>query len=163
MPKTNLINLVSKSEKNDEKKEKEVEKLVDDKELKAKEKVKELLKDIDLLSDADKKVVSAEIQKGTEWLEDQINVLSEKNTELEKEAAEAKENYKKLFADFQKLKEGNVSQADSGEVNKKVVQLFLELQDNYNKLGRNFIVYFPAFLNRMIMFFPFLQKHKNFK
>jgi hypothetical protein len=132
--------------------------VISDRDLKVKETVSKLLNDVPLMKKEEKKMEDNVVKKGTEWLEEQLQTLTEKNEALEKESFEAKENYKKLFEDFQKLKQG-------GGVNpekEKVLQLFNELQDNYGKLGQNFRVYFPAFLNRMVMFFPFLSNHKRY-
>jgi hypothetical protein len=137
------------------------EKVVSDRELKAKETVSKLLDEVPLMNKKeDKKMDNSEVKKGTEWLEEQLQVLTEKNEVLEKEAVEAKTNYKKIFDDFQKLKQSKAG--ESNPEKEKVLQLFNELQDNYKKMGQNFRVYFPAFLNRMVMFFPFLSNHKKY-
>lgn len=135
--------------------------VVDERALKAKETVNKLLDEVSLINKKEEsKPQSTEIKKGTEWLEEQLQILTEKNEVLEKEAVIAKDNYRKIFEDYQKLKQ---SKADETSPEKqKVLQLFNELQDNYGRLGQNFRVYFPAFLNRMVMFFPFLSNHKKY-
>ena len=134
---------------------------VSERDLKAKETVSKLLDEVPLINKKEEnKVENVEMKKGTEWLEEQLQILTEKNEVLEKEANDAKENYKKIFEDFQKLKNSNDGQPNPEK--EKVLQLFNELQDNYGKLGQNFRVFFPAFLNRMVVFFPFLSKHKRY-
>lgn len=130
---------------------------VDERDLKAKQKVEELLQDIKLTKDDEKQPEKVEDKKGVEWLEEQLQTLTERNEVLEKEAVEAKENYKKLHERM------NSTPTSNPDVEAKVVQLFDELQNGYLRYGKNFIVYFPAFLNRMILFFPFLEKYKKFK
>ncbi len=135
------------------------EDVISERDLKAKETVSKLLDEVPLRNKKeDTKMETTEIKKGTEWLEEQLQTLTEKNEALEKEAVQAKENYKKIFEDFQKLKQGSGTNPEK----EKVIQLFNELQENYGKLGQNFRVYFPAFLNRMVMFFPFLANHKKY-
>lgn len=137
------------------------EDVISERDLKAKETVSKLLDEVPLRNKKeDTKMETTEIKKGTEWLEEQLQTLTEKNEALEKEAVQAKENYKKIFEDFQKLKNSNDGQPNPEK--EKVLELFNELQDNYGKLGQNFRVFFPAFLNRMVMFFPFLSKHKRY-
>lgn len=138
------------------KKNEEIKKASDDRDLKAKQKVEELLQDIKLTKEEEKKVETIEEKKGVEWLEEQINILTERNDILEKEAVEAKENYKKLYESMQNQPQNNPA------VEAKVVELFDELQNGYLRFGGNFIIYFPAFLNRMVMFFPFLERYKKY-
>ena len=166
--KKNLVNLAKGSKATTAKSSSKVGKKLTPKEerdLKAKEKVRELLDDVPVLKQENKETLleldtSNETKKGGEWLEEQVSVLTEKNELLEKEARDAKADYKKLFEDYQKLKSGG--QVDDSIIKGKVIELFNELQNNYNKLGNNFIVYFPAFLNRLILFFPFLKEHKRY-
>ncbi|MFW6246583.1 MAG: hypothetical protein ACOC22_00205 [bacterium] len=140
--------------------EKNNDKVISNRELKAKETVSKLLDEVPLRKKEEVQPQTSEIKRGTEWLEEQLQILTEKNEKLEKDAVEAKENYKKIFDDFQKLKQSKAG--ESNPEKEKVIQLFNELQDNYGKLGQNFRVYFPAFLNRMVMFFPFLKTYKKF-
>jgi|LSQX01.3.fsa_nt_gb hypothetical protein len=138
-------------------KKEEVKKAIEsERDLKAKQKVEELLQDIKLTPDDKKIEETKEVKNGVNWLEEQIEILTEKNAILEKEAKEAKENYKKLLESSQ-----NVSQSNP-QTDTKVLELFDELQNGYLRFGNNFIVYFPAFLNRMVLFFPFLEKWKKF-
>lgn len=146
------------------KKAEEIKKTTDDRDLKVKQKVEELLQDIKLTKEEKVEVKeSSEMKRGADWLIEQIDVLTERNAVLEKEAEEARENYKKIYETMQ-----NKPQPTNSNTDAKVLELFDELQTNYVKMGigpggrPNFVVNFPAFLNRMIMFFPFLENYKKF-
>ena len=133
---------------------------------KAKETVDKLLEDSPIVT-LDKKEELLELDeptkdepKGVEWLEEQVTLLNQKNEALSAELGVVK-------AENQALKLGGGS--NDGEVQKIVVQLFDELQENYIKMGidnrgiGNFRIYTPGFLNRLIKFFPFLEKHKRYQ
>jgi uncharacterized protein YhaN len=137
----------------------------EERDLKAKAKVEELLQDSPI-NTLDKKDDLLELDdnppeapKGVEWLEEQVTLLNQK-----KEALEAENSV--LKADIQVLKTSGGS--NDGEVKKVVIQLFNELQENFIKMGidnrgmGNFRIYTPGFLNRMIKFFPFLEQHKRY-
>lgn len=92
--------------------------------------------------------------------------LTEENEKLKSEAALAKEDYSKLFIAFQQQRNtvvlnDNPNGSDTA-LKAKVVQLFNEIQANHLSLGRNFIIVPQAFLNRLIVFFPFLEEQKRF-
>ena len=185
MAKGNLMNLAKKgnekksdpkAKKNEEKKEtKQVAVLSPEEErnLKAKEKVNELLKDVDLTLDKDKSEELIEVVDeidepvGVEWLEEQLSLLTEQNSALKVELELAKADYAKIFADFQRIKNGGVINDDNTK--ETVVNLFNEIQAHYFQSGfhpttgaPNLILYPVAFMNRMIMFFPFLGQYKKF-
>ncbi len=185
MAKGNLMSLAKKgnekkndpkAKKNEEKKEtKEVVVLSpeEERDLKAKEKVKELLKDVDLTPDKDKNdeliQVDDEIDEpvGVEWLEEQLTLLTEQNAALKAELELAKADYAKLFAEFQRIKNSGVVGDD--KTKETVINLFNEIQAHYFQSGfhpttgaPNLILYPVAFMNRMIMFFPFLGQYKKF-
>jgi hypothetical protein len=93
-------------------------------------------------------------------------LLSDENTKLKSDLEVAKIDYGKLFTEFQKLRQGKDivltnPDADSA-IKTTLVKLFNEIQTNHLALGRNFVIVPPAFLNRLIMFFPFLQDEKRF-
>jgi hypothetical protein len=144
----------------------------EERDLKAKAKVDELLDGIKLTPDTEKKDDLLEVAdedeepKGVEWLEEQMTRLVEENEKLKAEAELAKGDYAKLFAAFQQQKNtvvlnDNPNGTDTA-LKAKVVQLFNELQANWLSLGHNFIIVPPAFMNRLIMFFPFLEDQKRF-
>ena len=150
----------------------EVEKVLtpnEERDLKAKAKVDELLDGVKLTPETKKEElleVDVEVDdepKGMEWLEEQVTKLAEENEKLKSEAALAKEDYSKLFQSFQQLK-NNIAPVENsdGMLQAKVVQLFNELQANHLSMGGNFIIYPVGFMNRLIVFFPFLEKYKRF-
>jgi hypothetical protein len=121
---------------------------------KAKEKVEELLKDINLHPEKEKKVVLDKNSK--EWLEDQISLLSDDNEKLRKELGTLKEENEKL-----KNSNGDIA------VMNKVIDFFNDFQNNYipgvDPNGRpNMLIWPVAFMNRMVDFFPFLASRKRF-
>jgi len=137
----------------------------EERDLKAKAKVKELLQDSPITT-LDKKEDLLEFDdnppeapKGVEWLEEQVTLLNQQKEALSAELGVVQ-------AENQALKLGGGS--NDGEVSKVVVQLFNELQENFIKMGidnrgmGNFRIYTPGFLNRMIKFFPFLGQHKRY-
>jgi hypothetical protein len=145
----------------------------EERDLKTKAKVDELLDGVKLTLEPEVKkddlleVVEDEDEpKGVEWLEEQMSRLTEENEKLKAEANLAKEDYSKLFIAFQQQKNGVVlndnPNASDTLLKTKVVQLFNEIQANHLSLGHNFIIVPVAFLNRLILFFPFLEDQKRF-
>jgi len=142
-----------------------------ERDLKAKAKVEELLEtsSINNLTKKDDIIELDETKnepKGIEWLEEQLTLLSEKNKELTTKMEEVKIDFEKVLKENQELKSGGGS--GDGDVKKAVISLFNELQENHIKLGvdkngiGNFRIYCPGFLNRMIKFFPFLNEIKRY-
>ena len=185
MAKGNLINLAKKGNEkkiNPSAKKTEVKKVVEkvvvlspeeERDLKAKEKVKELLKDVDLTPDKDKNDELIEVDTemdepvGVEWLEEQLSLLTEQNSALKAELDLTKADYAKLFTEFQCLKSGGVIGDD--KTMETVINLFNEIQAHYFQCGfhpttgaPNLILYPVAFMNRMILFFPFLGQYKKY-
>ena len=130
--------------------------------IKAKAKVSELLQDVDL--SLDKKDELLELDEtpeapvvGTqnvEWLEEQLVLQAEKIKSLELQLGE---------------NGGGTSIVVDNKIKKAVIDLFDELQINYLKMGvnpqsqiGNFRIYCPGFLNRLIKFFPFLEEFKKY-
>ena len=68
----------------------------------------------------------------------------------------------RIFAEYQKLKQDNNIGSNDGQVAQNVIRVFNELQGNYFQYQQNFIIYPVAFMNRLIMYFPFLQNEKRF-
>lgn len=180
MAKTNLVNLAKNKKKPIAKKsEKEVvvieEKPItpaEERDLKAKQKVKELLQDVPMTLEKKDDLLEVEIEpqkEGNEWLEEQVTLLGDQSENLRNELAQTKEDYKKIFEENQRLKNNigiptpNNGVVMNDEVTKaNVLRIFNEIQDNYLAMGRNFIIVPPAFLNRLVMFFPFLESHKKY-
>ena len=133
----------------------------EERDLKAKKTVEKLLEDSPIIT-LDKKEELLEFDEssqepnGIEWLEEQVTLLTQKNKALN------------LELNTIQLKQNTGVSIDDGDVKKVVIQLFNELQENYIKMGvdkqgmGNFRIYTPGFLNRMIKFFPFLEKVKRY-
>jgi hypothetical protein len=156
---------------------KKVEKVItpeEQRDLKAKAKVKELLEGVSLtpkkddLLEVDTQQTGGEEAKSTDWLQEQVGLLSSENELLKTDLLVAKDNYQKLLAENLQLKQG-VGIQDESALKTGVLTVFHEIQSNYLKNPGNsqygtpnFVIVPPAFLNRMIMYFPFLQKEKRF-
>jgi len=181
MAKSNLIKLAKgttkKAEPAKKAEKKEVEKPLtpaEERDLKAKAKVEELLQDVSLVPQSkeedkgDETLIELDEVKGTDWLTEQVTALNAENDLLKADLAIAKEDYRRIFEENQRIKSG-AGISDDGEIKTKVVELFNELQNNYISMGvnqmtgaPNFIIRPVGFMNRMIVFFPFLQKIKKF-
>jgi hypothetical protein len=143
----------------------------EERDLKTKAKVEELLDGVEmtLKTEEEKKEEILEIapepdSKDVNWLEEQVSKLSKENERLKSEATLAKNDYSRIFEAFQEQKNGvtlTTSNSD-GQLQAKVVELFNEIQAQYLSLGNNLIIYPAAFLNRLIKFFPFLDEHRRF-
>lgn len=131
---------------------------------KARAKVDELLKDSTLTAPPKDDLLvldeSNDEPKGVEWLEEQVTLQGTEIERLRKELGIEKGKNTKLPAS---------GGASDGELQKAVTTLFNELQTNYLKMGKNpstgasnLVLPPVAFMNRMIMFFPFLKKNKQF-
>lgn len=141
----------------------------EERDLKAKEKVNELLKNIDLTNtgkgdnllivDDDEDNNDVVDNKSIEWLEEQTSLLS---NELEIARAE--------LANLKEINNTLMSKTDNNYESLKnvVIRLFNELQTNHINAGYdiygnpNFRIRPVAFMNRMVMFFPFLENIKKF-
>ena len=145
----------------------------EERDLKAKETVKNLLdgaeinltpkpKEEDLLEVDETQVKSAD------WLQDQVALLTSENELLKGELAVAKGDYQRIFNENQRVKAGADVQNDE-ELKKGVLTIFHEIQSQYMKNPGfrpdgipNFFILPVAFINRLIVFFPFLAKEKRF-
>lgn len=150
---------------------KKIEKVItpeEQRDLKAKAKVKELLEGVNLTSSEkqpdDLIEITKEEQHGSDWLQEQVSALSSENELLKVDLITAKNDYQKLLS----TKQG-VSTQDDGTLKTGVLTIFHEIQSKYlqnpgnTQYGTpNFVIVPPAFLNRMIMYFPFLQQEKKF-
>jgi hypothetical protein len=153
-------------------KKKEVQEKVltpeEERDLKAKEKVASLLEGVDLtLKKTDDLLEMDNAPKvggDYQWLEEQVQKLTEENERLNSEAAVAKADYAKIFETLQQLKNGVTlgNPSENNDIRLKVTQLFNEIQSNHLAMGKNFIIHPPSFLLRLLMFFPFLEKEKRF-
>jgi len=141
----------------------------EERDIKAKQKVQELLEGVphtSLKNDEIFEIESEGNEKSVEWLGEQVSKLSENNEKLKSELVLTKEDYLKILTDYQKLKQGgDVILSDTASdtaLKVSIIKLFSEIQANYIALGKNFVIVPPAFLNRLIMFFPFLASEKRF-
>lgn len=183
---SNLVKLATGGKKTtpvkkEEKKEVVKEKVLsptEQRDLKAKEVVKELLDDVNLdISGKNKKadddvLVLEQEPKGSEWLQEQVSLLASENQNLRNDLQVAKADYTRIFNELQRFKGGGGGASDE-ELKRGVLTIFHEIQSNYMKnpgfttqptVGTpNFVIVPVAFLNRMIQFFPFLAKEKRFK
>ena len=150
--------------------EKKVEKPIspaEERDMKAKQKVQELLKDVDLKPEMKEEIFEIEEEKiekpngeGMEWLQEQVSLLSAKCENLKAELEVAKSDYAKILSEYQQLM--NSPTTVDGNVKANIIRIFDELQENHLNMGNNFIIYPVAFMNRLVMFFPFLAEHKRF-
>lgn len=141
----------------------------EERDLKAKQKVNELLSDVEFIPKTEEVVTpvveaaveSKELNNGVEWLEEQINLLTEENGQLKIDLNQAREDYGKLFEQYQNK---------SGDSNDTTVQnvliLFNELQDNF--IGNNpqrtqwTSVQISHILKQMLVLFPFTRNYQKF-
>jgi len=176
----NLMNLAKGGKKTSPAKkvvEKKVEKPItpaEERDIKAKARVEELLEGVQLTPEKKEDLLELEPaetpKEGAEWLEEQVTLLTEQNELLRSELSLAKQDYERILIENQHIKTGvfGVSPSD-GAVKAKVIELFEEIQNNHISLGvdpitniGNFRIYCPGFLNRLITFFPFLAERKRY-
>ena len=146
----------------------------EERDLKAKETVKNLLDDAEIsltpkVKENDDFLEVDETQvKSADWLQDQVALLTSENELLKGELAVAKGDYQRIFNENQRIKAGEGLQNDD-ELRKGVLTIFHEIQSQYMKNPGfrpdgipNFFILPVAFINRLIVFFPFLAKEKRF-
>lgn len=134
---------------------KEVLDMIEEKKQEAKNRVEELLYGSDVSEKDKKEIIALDNKKmeQVEWLEQQNKLLSDGYEEARAEVAQMKER---------------LAKNESIQIENQVIKLFEEIQGNYISMGRNkygesnLRISPPAFLNRMIMFFPFLKGYKRF-
>jgi hypothetical protein len=174
MAKEGLLKFTKSDKKSEKQEEEKILTPEEERDLKAKQMANTLLQDVKLpkigeqTNDDLLEVDDSPNQASTGWLTEQVALLTEENERLRKEAEVAKEDYAKIFTEYQRIK--TISPSSDSEMKLKVVELFDELQDNFIRMGvnphtgrENFIVRFPAFLQRMIVFFPFLESRRKYK
>lgn len=156
--------------------EKKVEKPItpaEERDLKAKARVEELLACVQLTPEKKEDLLELEPaeapKEGAEWLEEQVTLLTEQNELLRSELSLAKQDYERIFVENQHIKTGVGITSNDGVVKANVIELFEEIQNNHITLGvdpttniGNFRIYCPGFLNRLITFFPFLEERKRY-
>jgi len=138
----------------------------EERDIKAKQRVEELLNGVDLMpkKEEEQLLEIEQPKEGLEWLEEQVSLLSEQNEFLRSELGVAKADYSKLFEQSQGGRGGNVSSNET--VPQNVLIMFNELQNNL--LGQNqertswSTVNVIHVLNQMLSLFPFTEKYKKF-
>lgn len=180
--KTNIVNLATNTSKRKgrqpkAKVEEEVVVVVVDNDQKAKEKVENLLKDVpmDLKDKGDLFELDDEKtdEKGENWLQEQVIALSDENEKLRGETAIAKNDYQKIYADFQALKSGNPDVAVANPkmmpdslMKRNVMALFDEFQKNMLGINPEKSKYkeirLSHLLKKMLDLFPFVSEIRKF-
>lgn len=139
----------------------------EERDIKAKQKVEELLEDVNLEPKKSEDVLELDETKGkdAEWLSEQVTALTSENEILKSELEVAKTDYRKIFDENLKIRSGAGIPAVNAP-NNGALMLFNELQANYLK--------FPAqtkdkttvnvryLLNRMCDLFPEVKQIKKF-
>lgn len=130
---------------------KEIISVEDERNAKVKKKVEELLIEVDLTTNQNKNVnkddeiIEIVDEQGVDWLREQITLLSEANEDLREKLANKNDGVDK-------------------SIKMNVIGLFNEIQDNYIKMGKNMygqpnLILNPnQFIDRMMVFFPFLKE-----
>lgn len=181
MAKKNLVKMAKGFDRNivTSKTEKSVEDKVSEKtlthdeerDLKAKQKVEELLHDVSLTPEKNNDLLDVDEPKGVEWLTEQVDALTAENELLKNDLAAAKDDYAKLFSENQNLKTARsaITNNVDSETKAIVIRVFNELQSEYMRNPGvrfdgipNFTIHPVSFMNRLILFFPFLAKEKRF-
>lgn len=158
----------------------------EERDLKAKEKVEELLKGVSILNEiknengkttnnnTSENTNTPEDNNNIDWLSEQTSQLSEQVEALQVELQNAKDDYSKIYREYQELKNGGgfiheVNNNIDGEIIKNnVIKLFNEIQVNYFNMmnpmtGQSTLIIYPkAFMSKLIQFFPFLIEEKKF-
>ena len=114
---------------------------------KAREKIDELLGDIELTPQERKKIneeISKEEMGGINWLSEQVDLLTKENEKLKSEISKTR----------------GLSSKESMELKNKIIEFFSEFQTYYLKWGKLHVDP-PSFMNKMIKIFPFLQQHSR--
>ena len=138
-------------EKTKEEKEYEIE-------LRAKEKVSKLLEDMPVESVVVKtdKLQDSKEKKTVEWMEEQIQMLTDQNAKLEAQNDQLKNDYNKLFDQYQ-----SSPSADSDHLKRGIEEIFFELDATLRGLRYGGVAYEEAkirpLLNNFMAKFPFLQ------
>jgi len=166
MAKKSLVSLAKGSDKKAPAKKiekKEPEKVLtpaEERDLKAKAKVEELLEGVELTpKKEDLLEIDSTPKEGTEWLEEQVGLLNEQVESLKAELEVSKADYQRLFAEMQNKGGNEVA-------NQHILAIFSELQNNM--LGQNQertpwkTVNIDYLLKQMLTRFPVTQKIKKF-
>lgn len=144
--------------------------LEEERDMKAKQKVEELLQSVELspnkLIKDDVSEVVVEKKNGIEWMEEQVTLLTEQSEALRIELAQAKDDYARIYDKLYNTKDSGSNNMVNETVVQNVLLIFNELQSNL--LGNNQertiwkTVEIRYLLNQMLQLFPFTERHKRF-
>lgn len=108
--------------------------------------------------------LSMEDEKNIEYLKEQLDLLTERNAVLETENETVKDDYQKLYQRYKDVVEGgNVSELGSNELEKKIIDLYIDIYDTYtgNKYGQQYEqIQIKAFLPKLANIFPFVRNYR---
>ncbi len=158
---------------------KKIEKIItpeEERTLKAKRKVEELLQDVSVAQikamPVEEEQESAYSSDANEWLEEQTSMLGNDVEILRNELANAKEDYRILLEKYQANGNNNgivLNSGNDGDVAKSVIAFFNDFQNNYARMqgngadGKpNMLIWPTNFMKLMVQFFPFLVDYKRF-
>lgn len=138
------------------------------KDMDAKKRAEELLKDIPSFTKKKEEITDALEKnvknKGSEWLEEQLHVLNAENDKLMKELETFKQENKKLYSEVEKLKNSPDAPVDVKEIKDGVKKIFTDLENNFLGRNSNRTRYEDAkiknLLEKFLKTFPFLMKKK---
>jgi len=122
---------------------------------KAKERIDELMRDIDLNPQERKKAtekITKEEMGGIEWLSEQVDKLSKTNERLLKENLDLKKVKQDTTKDNTK---------EYVELKNSVITFFNEFQTYYFKWGSKMVIEPEKFIQKMVKDFPFLKQYKK--
>lgn len=158
----------------------------EEKQQKVKEVVENLLSGVDLRNPKEiteevqkEVVVTTEQRENTEWLEEQLDILTAENERLTTELAETKQAYDNLYNNVQQYAQNGVIPqgiANQDAVVQMLVNEFRLIQGNLISMGvaqqpiqrilqpgEPLLIIHPIpFLNRLIDLFPFLARERKF-
>jgi len=170
MGKPNLIKLAKGTPKKAETAKKPVEEKkltpAEERDLKAKAKVEELLQDVSLTPQSkaeEESLIELDEPKGMEWLTEQVTALTAENDVLKAELVTAKEDYRRIFEELQRFKSGaGVADVSSDSI----LALFAELQTEYLRYPPEIMnqtkVNVKYLLDKLAYLFPVVKKIKKF-
>lgn len=137
----------------------------EERDLKAKQKVEELLQGVEFTPKKEEPETIVVNKGGAEWLEEQVVLLSDQAEKLKTELAQAKEDYTRIYQELQN-KKGNPNNLLNETLVQNVLIMFNELQNNFT--GRNQerfahdIVKIEYLLKQMLLLFPFTEQYRRF-
>jgi predicted transcriptional regulator len=137
----------------------------EERDMKAKQKVEELLQGVEFTPKKEEPVETVVAKSGKEWLEEQVTLLSEQTEKLRIELAQSKEDYTKLYGEYQ-AKRGTSKDLLNETLVQNVLIMFNELQSNFTGVNQervaHDIVKIEYLLKQMLLLFPFTEQYRRF-